>query len=815
MVVGRIAAALVVMAVVWAPTGDTVSQFGGDAARTSVLIATGPGSNDVVWRTQVGGTTGSFNNIVFAGGSAYLSTFATGGGETYPEPGVWRIRLSDGSAQRLDRVAPPFRGWERYSIQALATDGSTLFAADHHGVGAYTLDGDPLWRWRMQDETPLLDKENTQVLCPAPAVDDGFLTIACIGATWAPDRPAVGPVPLDRMEFVTFPVTTYVARFDLAACEGRSECRPTDGNGWRWMRSAMDTVRQETDVPSPAGADTLPSQTPGLPTSVAVIGNRVLVSFLDNEASFQVWQNEMRVLYEPTKDHEVHSGRTGIIALDRDSGQYQWSRWTDEPYFVYRSELVGGQYRQADPVLTNPIPYMNIPTGDAAANRAFVVLGADGRQVESVNLEQGYEEDVYWTFSLHREEASTRAPAYTTLAYEDDTLYVASERFVYRLNTESGPGEIASDAHFALLAVDGSETWAPASDLVLTPNALYMMAQRGVDGDSHIFDARGHAATLYALDRATLAPMWTFAIEDPDLEGETLPGSFAIHDGLAIVQGRSGEVVALGESPSSIPMKLSLLHDYPSLGQEVKVALEATGEGIHGPADRFRVEWGDGNTTGWVSSPELTHHYDRPGNYTVRATVGNAAGQTTSRFVAVHAGLPRPSESGLLSTIFAQDHQDTTWGVIGLLVVLLGGFWGLAARKRKHRSLRSRLQELEQLEDEASHDPVGSVAEVRRFGMELETDMVRGRIDPGEYRLLETRFRGLLERVQKTFLLTLADVDIDLIEAFRGALVDGVLHPAERRLLERLADKRARKPKDVERLREWIDAWCEPLPVLP
>jgi hypothetical protein len=378
------------------------------------------------------------------------------------------------------------------------------------------------------------------------------------------------------------------------------------------------------------------------------------------------------------------------------------------------------------------------------------------------------------------------------LATDGESIWAASYSAIHRIDPDaedivrSSP-PLTSDQSFSL------------HGLVLADGVIYARAASDsgdvVEGYVHAYDAE------------SLEPLWSHRMVDSVYDDYRLNFryAFGISDGLAVISGYDGSLTVLGRTEGSIVPMLDVSSTYPAAGDEIKVDLRGTLAGIGGAATEFRAVWDDGTVTDWQASPVLTHVYEQEKEWIATVYARNDAGQMSAQEVTFNVGEDAPT---LLSTMFARDNQDMSWGVIGLVVVVLGAGWGALRLQRNRRRMR---KEVAAIESAAENAATGSAHEraMQERREHAKLLLLAGKIDESQLRVLQ----GRIEELARGHRLAAIDERFDflpygMVRRLRGMLDDGRITSWEHEhFVEALRGDPALTAAQKTRVRSLIDAW--------
>lgn len=262
------------------------------------------------------------------------------------------------------------------------------------------------------------------------------------------------------------------------------------------------------------------------------------------------------------------------------------------------------------------------------------------------------------------------------------------------------------------------------------------------------------------------------------------------------------------ESGVAAVLRVRVAAERPAL--EVDDPYAAIGSAIHplvswpagGGLESVSIAWGDGVTEELAPGDQPSRVYPLRGDYTIRVTGNYQDGTTATGSLVVHPGMPRPAELNFLQTAFAPENQNLTFGVLGLVLTLLGGLIAVLARQRRKSQIADGLIVLDSIKDQGRKDPVGAIGRLAPFRADLRRRLAAGRLDDSQYSALELDVRELLQLLRQRLLAGIgSSLSAAFLDALDVALQDGRLEPAERKALATgLAHERGLPRTDRQRL---------------
>lgn len=466
---------------------------------------------------------------------------------------------------------------------------------------------------------------------------------------------------------------------------------------WVWSSDEAD------EAPGPAthqpGAG--PGEAPGRVGGITVVGDQVYTMSQDASGAASTESVYLR-------------------SFRRTDGGLMWT------HTVAPSDRAPEDTDDGDPAFvegTRVARLLNTPTG-TSGEVYFVV-----RNLFAVDADSGEEA---WRHPLPQVEQEIQGGSGFALSGEQ--LYVSSRSVLFKFDR---PGQSLTWER-----VIGAGEHFDDSPMILAGDLLYARAHLDETDFLYAFNPEdGNVVFKHQL------------VKERDISPGTLPNHFnlAVAEGVAVLQGVDGTLRVIGHTPASLQPAADVSEDYPDVGEQVHVNLSGTEPGVDGPAERFRAVWGDGTVTEWQEDPVVTHAYGEGGDKQAVFEVRNSAGQTASTTQTFHVGQTEPN---LFTTAFQPEHQDLTFGVLGLAVALCGGAFGIVRRRRRRRRLERELDAVEAIFEESRDEPLvcaGVFADRLATARGLVTD---GKLDEAQFQVLRDRIRVLTDRLLEDETLT-------------------------------------------------------------
>ncbi|MGQ0535509.1 MAG: hypothetical protein ACT4PT_05515 [Methanobacteriota archaeon] len=464
----------------------------------------------------------------------------------------------------------------------------------------------------------------------------------------------------------------------------------------------------------------------------------------------------------------VAGGSTAVWGVDVASGQNWYAR--GEWWANVLSEQMTSAGNRANiapaPTGTSDHFFLKVYNSVERSDRQFYSSGFGPSSDRAAGIRRGgtYEGDPGIGFAL-----------------TGDALYAASRDTLYRLSH------------------DLEVVWS----FVLPPETSFV-AGGFVVADGMVFGRTVESANQRSRILAVEERSGTLAFEIP-----VAPESaFSISDGVLAVQGRDGLLSVFGRTPASIAAAASASTPFPDPGALVSVDMSGTAAGALGPATEFSADWGDGTVTEWQDSPVLSHRYSQPQDYEARFFARNA-NQTASVFQRFSVGGAPAEELNLLQTAFAPQNQNTTWGLLGLVVAGAGAIIAVARSSRKRTRFQNELAALERLYAETKDSPREGEAMLVERRAHFRGLLVDGMLDESQVALLMAR----VDELHKGLRLGVVDhrlafLPLGMVEHLRSILADNQVTAWEHKhFIDALERDDLLSADQKEKVRRLVDDW--------
>jgi hypothetical protein len=306
----------------------------------------------------------------------------------------------------------------------------------------------------------------------------------------------------------------------------------------------------------------------------------------------------------------------------------------------------------------------------------------------------------------------------------------------------------------------------------------------------------GTARTLHRLDLPTSAA-FDYLRPWPEFH------LHALGDGQVLLWDRAGEALVLGRAAAAAPL-LRASDVYPPLGTEVTLAWQPTAEVVG-----VNVGWGDGTVAAYAPDAVAAHRYYEEGDRTITVTVHHEDGTSASAQTLVHVGQEPPIALNLMQRAFADDKVDTTWGIIGLVVVLVGGIVAVGRRRRHHSVLQDELAKLRDIRADGIDDPAAAARSLEGYERRIASDLATRRLTDAQFSVLRLEVSDVRRTLRKRAVAPMAGI---VSPAFRlaldAALEDGRITGDEAdALLRALRRERGLPEGQRARVRKFIQHW--------
>lgn len=734
---------------------ETWPQSSHDAARTGYSPDPGPATNDTAFQVRLPGLPASpffgglYGEPLIVDDQVYAPVSPTPGDDELDGQGIARVDLTTAEVEMLVETdeAP----------QHIASGQDLLFVPTTSGMTAYDLaTGQEAWRAPTPEAGAM---EPAGASCFAPAVRGALIVTPCtvFDAVGHPDGE---------------PTRAIAVIWALDAATGDE----------LWTRVLGDPEDAE-----PALDSNDPVQDSSHAKNFGAAMGVTLTSDYAVALSFEVRGGMSRCqgAEETGVCGFASETRIRLWGLDvTEEGRILWDNSTAayKDHAAWFWTPVHGEYQEIKDVLPPTSPRVT------AAPDGVVYAKLDSKLL-AINPSQGR---TLWEQPLG--EAHARGDVRgTSSAYRDGALFATSTESVYRfdVDTQAEAWRVPADP-----GLDEKTSW---GSLMVADDVLYVMT----NGDGY--------GALHAIGTDQGERLWHKQLDPTTERGRSslTPYTYALGDGVIAAQGVDGWLHVIGQSSASLEPLAEMSTLYPPVDEPVTVDLSGSQPGVHGNATRFKAVWGDGNTTGWQSSPVMNHTYTKAGDVTATFLVANDANQTARTTQVLHVGEQAPAEPNWLSDRFAPENQDMTFGVLGLLVALTGGAIGVGRRYRKRSRLQEELEALEAGFEETKSNPGECEAFLDNRKARARSLLLDGVLTEEQFGVIEGRVAELHRELRTTVLDTRFQfLPHGMVGSIKKMLADGRLTAWEREALEDLLDREeALSQAQKDQVRAQLDRW--------
>ncbi|MHB8605646.1 MAG: outer membrane protein assembly factor BamB family protein [Thermoplasmatota archaeon] len=726
--------ALLALALLVAPAFASAewTQLGYDAARTSATPEHGPLTDDVAWTERLNGSVAYYSPPLLMNGSLFVMSadaknYGLNGELTLDNNGVYKVNATTGAAKLFIKT--------RDGPGHLFSDGSRLYLLVDGGAEAYDASsGHQIWRWT----PPNLMTTVYYNLCYNGAARGNTLYLVC--TQYGSESPSPGSV---------VQITAFVSAVT------RSDAKTV----WTWIENPLLEAANPSTAPLVAnplgGGMTAPPAQSASDTSfgiaVSVIGSNVFA--ITNEDHF----TPPFTAKAPDPAGTVQYSET-VWALDAANGYPLWARNSTLEQGAF-TPVPGGSFYENDPALSSQI------TGTATA----VYFQLDG-ELYAANAGTG---KTIWSVPLGAEDSfggsclpgagCTTGGGIGGSALSGDTLFATSWQTLYRFNTTS-----RSLVWRYTLPPDAYMYWNP-DGVIVAGSTVYALAERAYGGNL------SREGVLYALDFQDGRVLWRHELPSLTKDGYTSTRQmFSVSDHLLAVGGIDGTLTLFGTTAACLVASVDAASLYPEPGKPFTVDLSKTAPGIGGPANAYRVDWGDGGSAGWQPSAKLTHTYATAGDAVAHFVVRNAANQTASQMVTFHVGASPPQQLTALQVAFAPENQNLTFFVIGVVLTAVGALFGLLRLRHRRSRLAREIKAVDDVYARTRDNPTECEAALAHRKARAHELLFEGKLEDGHVGILENH----IDQLARTVRLSQLDGRFDflphgMVKTLQKMLADG------------------------------------------
>ena len=265
----------------------------------------------------------------------------------------------------------------------------------------------------------------------------------------------------------------------------------------------------------------------------------------------------------------------------------------------------------------------------------------------------------------------------------------------------------------------------------------------------------------------------------------------------------TGRAAFLGEADAALQPGISLNTTYPAIGEPLDLQALAPG------AEAVFVGWGDGRRARIEPGQTTSNTFHEPGLRTLRVTAVFEDGTTATSEQTLHVGGTPSQDLNLLQQAFARENQDLTFGVLGIVVALAGGLIAVGRRRRQRGILQRELDAIEQAYSMTREDPRACTETVNERRVHCRGLLLDGKIDEGQYAILEKRIEELSGKVRLGILDERFDyLPLGMVRRLEQMLSDGQVSAWEREHFEQVLSQDMFLTEDQKgEVRELVEAW--------
>ncbi len=267
-----------------------------------------------------------------------------------------------------------------------------------------------------------------------------------------------------------------------------------------------------------------------------------------------------------------------------------------------------------------------------------------------------------------------------------------------------------------------------------------------------------------------------------------------------------GPIIVLGEAPAGTVPGLAVSSSYPAVRETVTLTPSAP-DPVSPVA--WTVAWGDGLVETFQPGETIERSFDQERDLTVRLTAVHEDGTTATAETVLHVGGTPPQDLNALQTAFAPENQDMTFGVLGILVAVIGGLIALGRRRRSRGILQRELEAIDRAVELAGQDPSQQEAVLQERRAHVKGLLVDGALDEAQFVVLERHIDELAQGLRVGLLEEeLPFLPIGMARALQSMLSDGRISAWERdRFLDGLEAETRLSGEEKDAVRGLIEAW--------
>lgn len=247
-----------------------------------------------------------------------------------------------------------------------------------------------------------------------------------------------------------------------------------------------------------------------------------------------------------------------------------------------------------------------------------------------------------------------------------------------------------------------------------------------------------------------------------------------------LVWDQRGNYILLGQPLQTHRPNGTVSNAFPRPGEPVTLKVIApTGLSLA----RYNVHWGEGSSETYAAHENATHVYRDAGVHNIRITAIYDGGLTATNSTLVDVGGSPPVPPVRLSkvqTAFAPQNENRTWGIVGVVLVVVGALVTLFQRWFSRRVVRREMKRLDQIRAQSTTDLSGAVRALEVYRTALRGKLAKGRISDTHFSVLELRSNSLLAAMRGRIMASFAGrLTTKFQFGLEAALQDDVVSPGE------------------------------------
>lgn len=353
---------------------------------------------------------------------------------------------------------------------------------------------------------------------------------------------------------------------------------------------------------------------------------------------------------------------------------------------------------------------------------------------------------------------------------------------------------------------------------------LFVLAATMSNATSGSFAGKGAIVIILGPDGTELhaVPLplaQTRIVADPAMSGTDgtaqlrwlQPPQFMWADGRLAVVDAAGGLFTLGEHPSAdLVIGAALSPEFPPTDADVTLVVAPKNPAT---VERLRIRWEGGGSSSdemWpvgATNVSSVHFYNSAGLKDVLVTLVFDDGTTATTGLTINVGGSPPPVLNPVQRAFSNENANTTWGLIGIALALMGSVFGLFQASRSRRRVRKVLVELARIRAKGQSDPLAAMGDLQELRRDVHDRALRGVYDQGQLHIVETKAAATARLLMQLAVAPFRDRMTPMYQSMLAGFVDDgriTAHEAQA-ATDALSGQRGLRPGERDVIRRICD----------